>query len=45
MDSSDLNGKPLAILGLAAVVVYLAAFGLTPPGSPNSASSGAQIVH
>ena len=44
MNSSDRNDKPLAIVGLATVVVYLGAFGLTPPGSPNSASSGAQIV-
>ena len=44
MNSSDRDDKPLAIVGLATVVVYLGAFGLTPPGSPNSASSGAQIV-
>ena len=44
MNSSARNDKPLAIVGLATVVVYLGAFGLTPPGSPNSASSGAQIV-
>ena len=44
MNSSDRNDKPLAIVGLATTVVYLGAFGLTPSGSPNSASSGAEIV-
>ena len=45
MDSSDRNDKPLAIVGLVTVMVYLGAFGLTPAGAPNSGSSGLQIIH
>ena len=45
MDSRDLNGKPVAILGALTVVVYLAAFALTPAHAPNSASSGTQVIH
>ena len=45
MNSSPGSDRWLAIAGLATVVVYLGAFGLTPAGSPNSASPGARIVH
>ena len=45
MNASERNNKQLAIVGLATVMVYLGAFGLTPAHGPNSGSSGVQIVH
>ena len=45
MNSPTHSNRWLATVGLATVLVYLGAFGLTPSGSPNSGSPGIRIVH
>ena len=45
MNSFDVKGRTVAIVGGITVVIYLAAIALTPAHAPDSGSTGVRIIH